>query len=105
MRTKAIDFFEKNKKNYSGDDIIKSQVGRYVMFVKQSDTYYALKELLKKDIVETEGHLKHRSNSVAVFEKIMKNSEADAYSENGLWKDYLLLILTLIKYQKRGETE
>lgn len=105
MRTKAIEFFEKNKKNYSGDEIIKSQVGRYVMFVKQSDTYDALQELIKKDIVETEGHLKHRSSSVAVFDKIVKDSEADVYCENGLWKDYLLLILTLIKYVKRGETE
>ena len=39
-----------------------------------------------------------------LFEKIIEMSGAEKYRDN-CWSDYLLLILTLIKYAKRGEEE
>ena len=99
MRQEAINFVEENRSMYSGNAISKSQVGRFVLFVKQSETFDKFTALLRSDIKEDN---KHRSSSVDAFEKIVEKSDAEKYSDT-IWKDYLLLILTLIKYYKRKE--
>ena len=99
MRKEAIRFAEENEAAYSDNTITKSQVGRFVLFVKHSGTFDEFTELLKSDINDNK---EHRSSSVAAFEKIVEKSDAEKY-RNTVWKDYLLLILTLIKYYKRRE--
>ncbi len=98
MRAKAIDFVNGKEELYK--NISKSQIGRFIMFLKYSETYDDLLTLLESGINAED----HRNSNVELFEKLVKASGAEEYSEE-LWYDYLLLILTLIKYAKRGEKE
>lgn len=70
-----------------------SQIGRYIMMVKQAETY----ERLCFDMV---AKIKTES-SQQFFDKLIKKSESNKY-RNDLWREYLLLILTLIKYLNRS---
>ncbi|WP_024861865.1 RAMP superfamily CRISPR-associated protein [Ruminococcus flavefaciens] len=89
IRMKAIRFVENNIGLYSKKEVTPSQVGRWMMIVKQSDSY---EELLK--VVN--------SGKIDNFKEIVVKAGAEEYSGDS-WPEYLLLILRLIKYAKRGE--
>ena len=89
MRQSAIAFVKKQ----SGKIINSAQVGRYLLMTQNAKD---LNELISwKDKIKTEA-------SKNFFSKIIKESNV---SEQGdLWREYLTLILTLIKYaNRRGE--
>ena len=100
MRSDAISFVEKNVELYSSDILSKSQIGRFMLFIKQSGSFDELTELLGSDIKGADN--KHNSKAVEGFEKVVKMSGAEKYREDR-WAEYLLLILRLIKYYKRRE--
>ncbi len=87
MRTEAVNFVSGLKK-----DINSSQVGRYIMMVKQSDSLLMFKSMASE--IKSE-------KSKSFLDYLIKHSEVDKY-RNNLWKEYLILILTLIKYSNRG---
>lgn len=69
-----------------------SQIGRYIMMVKQAENYNQLcYDMVAK--IKTE-------SSRNFIDKLIKNSESIKYRDD-LWREYLLLILTLIKYLNR----
>lgn len=85
MRTQAIEFV-----NSLGKSIESSQIGRYTMMVKKAKDLFELKtmaEIMAK-------------KSKKFFDDVIKHSEVDKY-KNDLWREYLILILTLIKYSNR----
>lgn len=86
MRTQAIEFV-----NSLGKTIESSQVGRYTMMVKKA-----------KDLLELRAMAKNirSKKSNDFFDFVIKHSEVDTY-KNDLWREYLILILTLIKYSNR----
>lgn len=88
MRSRAVQFVAENSGKYSR--INAAQLGRYVMMVKQSESKRALEQL-------TEG----RKSAITDFRNLYQ-AAFRSYAENEYWKDYLLLILTLLKYEKRG---
>ena len=88
MRSKAISFVASFDREMNS-----SQIGRYAMMVKQAETLGELKNIMVKSIKNERSH--------DYIDDIIKKSEAEHYRDN--WRDYLLLILTLIKYQNRGE--
>lgn len=88
MRNKAVDFVDS-----FGKSINSSQVGRYILMVKQA-----------KDINEFEFKMINNiksENSRKVISGIVKHSEAEQYRDS-CWREYLITILTLIKYINRG---
>ena len=88
-RQSAIHFVQ----NQSGKIINSSQVGRYLLMTQNAET---LDELISwKEKIKTEA-------PKAFFSEIIEKSQV---SEQGdLWREYLILILTLIKYaNRRGE--
>lgn len=87
MRAEAVDFVSDWKK-----EINSSQVGRYIMMVKQADSLLMLKSMASE--IKSE-------KSKSFLDDLIKHSEVDKYRKN-LWKEYLTLILTLIKYSNRG---
>lgn len=87
MRAEAVDFVSNWKK-----DINSSQVGRYIMMVKQADSLLMFKSMASE--IKSE-------KSKSFLDDLIKHSEVDKYRKN-LWKEYLTLILTLIKYSNRG---
>lgn len=86
MRTEAITFVNSLRKS-----IESSQVGRYTMMVKKAKDLRELKNMAEKI---------RSKKSKDFFDGILKHSEVDKY-RNDLWREYLLLILTLIKYSNR----
>lgn len=98
MRNNAISFVEENEELYKSDIISKSQIGRFMLFVKQSGSFDELEELLRSNTISEDN--KKRSQAVDGFDKIVKKSGAEKYREDH-WAEYLLLILRLIKYYKR----
>lgn len=86
MRSKAVNFVSGLEK-----DINSSQVGRYLMMVKQADDLTKLKSMAKE--IKSEKSEKY-------FDYLIKHSEVDSCKNN--WREYLILILTLIKYSNRG---
>ena len=89
MRSKAISFVASFDR-----EINSSQIGRYIMMVKQAETLGELQHIMVKNIKSKSSH--------DYIDNIIKRSEAEHYRDN-YWREYLLLILTLIKYQNRGE--
>ncbi|MDD7185733.1 MAG: hypothetical protein PUH54_08725, partial [Oscillospiraceae bacterium] len=87
MRAEAVDFVSNWKK-----DINSSQVGRYIMMVKQADSLLMFKSMASE--IKSE-------KSRSFLDDLIKHSEVEKYRKN-LWKEYLTLILTLIKYSNRG---
>lgn len=89
MRSRAVSFVAS-----FGREMNSSQIGRYTMMVKQA-----------KDLGEFQNtmvnYIKSKS-SQEYISKIITKSEVSHYRDN-YWREYLLLILTLIKYQNRGE--
>lgn len=88
MREKAINF----AKNIG--TINSSQIGRYILMVKNAASFNEL-ETWKGKI--------RSEQSRKFFDKIIEDSKAVNYSESDDWKNYLELILTLIKYSNRRE--
>ncbi len=88
MRSKAISFAAS-----FGRKMNSSQIGRYTMMVKQANDLGELRHSMIENIKSKSSH--------DYIDNIIKKSEAEHYRDN--WRDYLLLILTLIKYQNRGE--
>lgn len=86
MRTEAIKFAGSLKKS-----IDSSQIGRYTMMTKKAENLHELKSLAENI---------RSQKSKAFFGYIIKHCEADKYKDD-LWRDYLILILTLIKYSNR----
>ena len=89
MRSKAISFVASFDREMNS-----SQIGRYIMMVKQANDLGELQHIMVKNIKS--------KNSHDYIDNIIKRSEAEHYRDN-YWREYLLLILTLIKYQNRGE--
>ncbi len=90
MRQKAIEFVA----GQSGKIINSSQVGRYLLMTKNAgnlDELIEWKEKIKSDA------------SKVFFEKIIEDSKVR--EQGGLWREYLTLILTLIKYANRREEQ
>lgn len=87
MRKEAIDFVAELR-----EKINPSQIGRYLMMVKQADELRQLNSMI--DNIKSK-----QSNKF--FADLIKHSNVNKYSNN-LWKEYLTLILTLIKYSNRG---
>ncbi|MGN0599694.1 MAG: hypothetical protein ACI4JK_07340 [Oscillospiraceae bacterium] len=71
-----------------------SQIGRYTMMVKQATDLSELRNIMVENI--------QSEKSKKFIKSIIDKSEVSHYREN-YWREYLLLILTLIKYQNRGE--
>ena len=95
MRQAAISYVIEKEKDYS--KINPAQVGRYILMVRQAATLADLKSLVNADKTGN----KHKKNAMRDMEDIM-NHAFQMYRENEYWKDYLLLVLTLVKYGKRG---
>lgn len=89
MRSKAVSFVAS-----FGREMNSSQIGRYTMMVKQANDLGELQHIMIKNIKSKSSH--------DYIDNIIKKSEAEHY-RNNYWREYLLLILTLIKYQNRGE--
>lgn len=89
MRSKAISFVASFDREMNS-----SQIGRYIMMVKQANDLGELQHIMVKNIKSKSSH--------DYIDNIIKRSEAEHYRDN-YWREYLLLILTLIKYQNRGE--
>lgn len=89
MRSKAVSFVAS-----FGREMNSSQIGRYTMMVKQANDLGELQHIMIKNIKSKSSH--------DYIDNIIKRSEAEHY-RNNYWREYLLLILTLIKYQNRGE--
>lgn len=89
MRSKAVSFVAS-----FGREMNSSQIGRYTMMVKQANGLGELQHIMIKNIKSKSSH--------DYIDNIIKKSEAEHY-RNNYWREYLLLILTLIKYQNRGE--
>ncbi len=89
MRSKAVSFVAS-----FGREMNSSQIGRYTMMVKQANDLGELQHIMIKNIKSKSSH--------DYIDNIIKRSEAEHYRDN-YWREYLLLILTLIKYQNRGE--
>ena len=89
MRSKAISFVASFDREMNS-----SQIGRYIMMVKQAKDLGELQHIMVKNIKSKSSH--------DYIDNIIKRSEAEHYRDN-YWREYLLLILTLIKYQNRGE--
>lgn len=89
MRTEAVKFAASFDKKINS-----SQLGRYTMMVKQAEDLGELQNIMIKNIKS--------EDSRKFIENIVKSSEAEHYREN-CWRDYLLLILTLLKYKNRKE--
>lgn len=87
MRNEAVSFAASYWKSVNS-----SQLGRYTMMVKNANDFSDLKNHMVEKIKS--------KKSKADFDSIIKNSEAEKYKE--LWRDYLVLILTLMKYENRG---
>lgn len=87
MRNEAIEFVGR-----FNDKINSSQVGRYILMTKNASDLSELNEW--KDKIRTE-------KSKEFFGKIIKDSNAEKYIDD-FWREYLILILTLIKYSERG---
>lgn len=92
IRKNAISFVEDNSDLYSKKDVTPSQVGRWMMIVKQSGSYNELLKVIDSGKNEKVDRLKN-------LRSILEKAEAKEDS----WSEYLLLILRLIKYAKRGE--
>ena len=89
MRNKAVSFAASLGRIKNS-----AQIGRYVMMVKQAKDLTELQFSMVKNIKSEE--------SKEFIDKIIKNSEAEQYRDD-LWREYLLLILTLLKYKNRGD--
>ncbi len=95
MREKAIRYVKK----YSEKDIINpAQLGRYAMMVENAESLDGLKTMAEKI---------KSSQSKKYFSDLIENSNAENYSSDviegkEIWREYLTLILTLLKYLKRG---
>lgn len=89
MRSKAISFVASFDREMNS-----SQIGRYIMMVKQANDLGELQHIMVKNIKSKSSH--------DYIDNIIKRSEAEHCRDN-YWREYLLLILTLIKYQNRGE--
>lgn len=98
MRNTAIKYVKEHERDYN--DINSSQIGRFIMMVKQSKNLAALRSLINAD---KEGD-KHAHSVMGDFEKLQHQAFMN-YKEKDDWREYLLLILTLIKYRKRGEAK
>lgn len=86
MRTQVIEFV-----NSLGKSIESSQVGRYTMMVKTADNYSVLESMAEKI----------RSEKSQEFLKNILNHDKTKKYRDDLWREYLILILTLIKYSNR----
>lgn len=102
IRMKAISFVESNSDLYSKKDVTLSQVGRWMMIVKQSGSYDELSQLVDSRKNEKDDRLGNFREIVKKSREKLEKSEAVKKSKDG-WSEYLLLILRLIKYAKRGE--
>ena len=89
MRSRAVNFVSSFCK-----DINSSQIGRYTMMVKQANDLNELKNVM---VAKIKG-----KSSQKYIQDIINKSEVSHY-HNNYWREYLLLILTLIKYLNRGE--
>lgn len=87
MRSEAIEFACR-----FNDKINSSQIGRYILMTKNAGNLSELNYWKKQ--IRTE-------KSKNFFEKIINDSNAEKYS-NDFWREYLILILTFIKYSERG---
>ena len=63
--------------------------------VKNADTFEQLKEM--QDMIKSK-------QSKDCFGTIIKESGAEHYADD-MWKEYLNIILTLMKYQNRSEKQ
>ena len=98
MRSAAVEVVRENAALIK--QVNASQVGRYAMMVKQSENPGALVKLICGDLNEKN---EHKKADMERFEKLYNKAKEKYSVENATdWADYLLLILTLIKYQKRG---
>ncbi|MDE6785406.1 MAG: hypothetical protein K2J26_08580 [Ruminococcus sp.] len=87
MRSEAIEFADR-----FNDTINSSQVGRYILMTKNAGDL--------SELNYWKGQIK-TAESRDFFGKIIEDSDAEKYSDD-LWREYLILILTLIKYSERG---
>lgn len=97
MRSKAIDYVN----NMTNKNINTSQIGRYILMIKHSKDLSELTSLVRN--IKSE-------KSKEFIDKLIKNSEASHFScdvvrGREMWREYLILILTLLKYEKRGEEQ
>ena len=102
IRMKAVKFVEEQKKVYN--NLEKAQVGRCVLMVKSVTDYKELDSILnEKSKKDPEDNSKSPSKP-AIMKKLVDAaySQLSGKAEQDLWKQYMLLILTLIKYRKRG---
>lgn len=87
MRSRAVSFVAS-----FGKEMNSSQLGRYTLMVKQAKDLNEFENKMVKNI--------QRKISKDFISKIIDKSEAAHYRDN-YWREYLLLILTLLKYQNR----
>ncbi len=89
------------------EEINSSQIGRYMLIVKKAERLSDIKTLINSVFenknAKTDKEKIQKNKSIYLLEKLIKDSNAEAYGD--MWKEYLLLILTLIKYTNRGEKE
>ena len=90
MRQNAIKHAVPNK-----NSINSSQIGRYALMVKNADTFEQLKEM--QSMIKSK-------QSKDCFGTIIEESGAEKYADD-MWKEYLNIILTLMKYQNRSEKQ
>ena len=95
MRQAAISYVSEKERDYS--KINPAQIGRYLLMVRQAATLAALKSVVNADKTRIE----HKKSAMRDMEGIMVHA-FQMYREDEYWRDYLLLVLTLIKYGKRG---
>lgn len=89
MRSRAVSFVAS-----FGKEMNSSQIGRYTMMVKQATDLSEFRNNMVENI--------QSEKSKKFIKSIIEKSEVSHYRDN-YWREYLLLILTLIKYQNREE--
>ena len=89
MRSRAVSFVAS-----FGREMNSSQIGRYTMMVKQAADLSEFRNIMVESI--------QSEKSKKFIKSIIEKSEVSHYRDNH-WREYLLLILTLIKYQNREE--
>ena len=102
IRMKAVKFVEEQKKVYN--NLEKAQVGRCVLMVKSVTDYKELDSILNENSKKDPEDNSKSPSKPAIMKKLVDAaySQLSGKAEQDLWKQYMLLILTLIKYRKRG---
>ena len=90
----AFDYLDENKKDYMDKkEVNGSQIGRVILMAKESATLVELTNRVKS--IRSE-------KTREAFEKIVKLSNIDRFRKDNEWREYIINVLTLIKYRKRG---